>query len=156
MFCRAQVNQSFLPASARQSFQLRVSVLALRRGVSRRRTPLLKLAPSRRSPLRRAFFALGHRTPVKHQGNHGRLQDRIPQPLRAARAIPISEAPPNSMLMPTRSPIAHSADPGSPVMMRPASTKSTIPDMSSQPHRSDSSRRCSNAYMMVEAPSAIK
>ena len=75
---------------------------------------------------------------------------------RAASAIPISEAPPNTMLTPTRSPMAQSADPGSPAMMKPASIRSTIPEASSQPHRSDSSRRCSNAYMMVTTPSARK
>ena len=78
------------------------------------------------------------------------------QPLRAASAIPIRDAPPNSRLMPTNSPMAQSAEPGKPAMMIAAISKSIIPATSNQDQRSDNSRRCSSAYMIVATPSARK
>ena len=59
---------------------------------------------------------------------------------RACNASPINAAPPNSILMPTRSPIAQAAVPGRPAMMTAASTRSTIPLASIRPHSPDSSR----------------
>src|ERR1700736_4892685 len=78
------------------------------------------------------------------------------QVLRAARAIPIREAPPNTRLMPTKRPMTQSADPGNPVMMMAAIKRSMSPATTNQDHRSDSSRRCSSAYMMLATPSARK
>src|ERR1700751_285956 len=75
---------------------------------------------------------------------------------RAASAMPISVAPPNNRLMPTRRPIAHYAEPGRPAMMKKAMRMSIRHATSSQDQRPDSSRRCSSEYMMVATPSARK
>src|SRR3569833_2859359 len=78
------------------------------------------------------------------------------QAARAASPSPTSEAPPNSMLMPTSTPSAHSAVPGRPAMMIAARTRSTPPLMSMKAQRPDNSRLCSNAYMIEAAPSTMK
>src|SRR5262245_58191724 len=76
--------------------------------------------------------------------------------VRACRAIAISAEPPNSMLMPTSSPSAQAAVPGSPIRIMPARMRSMMPLASIQPHRPDSSFLCSSAYMIESTPSMMK
>src|ERR1039457_6879827 len=54
--------------------------------------------------------------------------------LRACSAMAISAAPPNTILMPTRSPIAQAAVLGRPPKIIAPSTRSTMPLTSIQPH----------------------
>ena len=58
---------------------------------------------------------------------------------RAASAIAISEVPPNTMLIPTRSPIAHAALPGRSEKMMAARIRSMTPLAMIQPDRLDAS-----------------
>src|SRR5262249_7707787 len=60
------------------------------------------------------------------------------------------------MLMPTSSPSAHSAVPGSPPQMIAARMRSMMPLTSIQPQRPDSSFLCSSAYMIERTPSMMK
>src|SRR6516165_7498656 len=62
--------------------------------------------------------------------------------------------PPKIRLMPSRSPSAQSAVPGSPISSSTPSPTSTMPLASIQPQRPESALRCSSAYRMVTAPSA--
>ena len=75
---------------------------------------------------------------------------------RACRAIAISAEPPNTILMPTSSPIAQAAVPGRPARMIAAKIRSMMPLASIQPHRPDSSRLCSSANMIEATPSITK
>ena len=59
---------------------------------------------------------------------------------RACSAMAISAVPPNTILMPTSSPIAQAAVLGSPAKIIAPSTRSTTPLASIQPQRPDSSR----------------
>src|SRR5262249_13594915 len=72
--------------------------------------------------------------------------------VRACKAIAIIAAPPNSMLMPTSNPSAHSAVPGSPAQMMAARMRSIMPLTSIQPHCPESSFLCSKAYMIERMP----
>ncbi len=78
------------------------------------------------------------------------------QAFLAASAIPIRDVPPNTRLMPTSSPIAQAADPGSPATITAATRISRIPAARTQPQRPDNLFLCSSAYMMVATPSARK
>ena len=75
---------------------------------------------------------------------------------RACSAIAISDVPPNSMLMPTSSPSAHAAVPGSPVQIKAARMRSMMPLTSIQTQRLERSFLCSNAYMIEATPSMMK
>src|SRR5262249_49367895 len=71
---------------------------------------------------------------------------------RACNAIAIIDVPPNSMLMPTSSPSAQAAVPGSPAQISAARMRSMMPLTSIQIHRLDRSFLCSNAYMIEATP----
>src|SRR3984893_12739447 len=75
---------------------------------------------------------------------------------RACSAIAISAEPPNTILMPTSSPIAQAAVPGRPAKMIVAKIRSMMPLASIQPHRRDSSRLCSSANIIEATPSITK
>src|SRR5580693_6417125 len=89
-------------------------------------------------------------TNVANEGYEARADER------ACRAIATSATPPKTILMPTSSPSAHAAVPGSPAKMMPARTRSMMPLISIHSQRPDSSRRCSKAYMRVATPSTTK
>ena len=67
-----------------------------------------------------------------------------------------AEPPENTILMPTRTPIAQAAVPGSPAKMTAARIRSTMPLASMKPQRPDNSRLCSSAYMIEATPSIVK
>src|ERR1700736_1365191 len=76
--------------------------------------------------------------------------------LRASNAMAMSEAPPNTMSIPTSRPSAQTSVPGKPEMMIPARIKSMTPFTRIHSHLPASSRRWAMARMIIKIPSTMK